>query len=81
MMTLLKELAAELVGMFAGEKRLTLAVLAVVAAAGCLIDFTSLNELFGGAVLLFGCVLLLIENVCRAARAQTWVSPTQDLAE
>ena len=52
-MTLLKELTAELVGMFAGEKRLTLAVLAVVAAAGCLIDFTSLDKLFGGAVLLF----------------------------
>jgi uncharacterized membrane protein YhhN len=45
-MALLKELAAELVGMFAGEKRLTLAVLAVVAAADCWIDFTSLNDSF-----------------------------------
>ena len=69
-MTMLKELAAELVGMFAGEKRLTLAVLALVAAAGCLLDFTTLNELIAGAVLPFGCVLLLIENVCRSARAR-----------
>jgi hypothetical protein len=69
-MTMLKELAVELVGMFAGEKRLTLAVLALVAAAGCLLDFTTLNELIAGAVLSFGCVLLLIENVCRSARAR-----------
>jgi len=69
-MTMLKELAVELVGMFAGEKRLTLAVLALVAAAGCLLDFTTLNELIAGAVLCFGCVLLLIENVCRSARAR-----------
>ena len=69
-MTMLKELAVELVGMFAGEKRLTLAVLALVATAGCLLDFTTLNELIAGAVLPFGCVLLLIENVCRSARAR-----------
>ena len=80
-MTILKELFAELIGMFFAEKGLTVAILALVAAVGCLIDFTSLNELFGGAVLLFGCVLLLIENVCRAARAQTLVSPTQELVE
>ena len=69
-MTMIKELTVELVGMFAGEKRLTLAVLALVAAAGCLLDFTTLNELIAGAVLPFGCVLLLIENVCRSARAR-----------
>jgi hypothetical protein len=69
-MTIVKELAAELLGMFAGEKRLTLAVLAVVAAAEFLLDFTSLNELIAGAVLLFGCALLLIENVCCSARAR-----------
>jgi hypothetical protein len=46
-----------------------------------MLDFTSLNELFDGLVLTFGCVLLLIENVCRAARAQSLVSPTQGLVE
>ena len=69
-MTILKEFAAELIGMFAGEKRLTLAVLALVAATGFLLDFTSLNQLMAGAVLLFGSALLLIENVCRSARAR-----------
>ena len=68
-MTMLKELAAELVNMFFAEKRLAIAVLAIVAVAGSLVDFAGLNPLAGGAVLLFGCLILLIESVCRAARA------------
>jgi hypothetical protein len=68
-MTMLKELAAELIGMFVGEKRLTLAVLAIVAVTGSLIKFAGLDELAGGAVLLFGCLILLVESVCRSARA------------
>jgi hypothetical protein len=68
-MTVLKEVVAELVGMFVAEKRLTLAVLAVVAMAGCLVDFTGLDPLVGGIVVLFGCLILLIESVCRSARA------------
>jgi hypothetical protein len=53
-MTMLKELAAELIGMFVGEKRLAIVVLAIVAVAGSLVDFAGLNPLVGGAVLLFG---------------------------
>jgi hypothetical protein len=68
-MTMLKELAAELLGMFVAEKRLAVAVLAIVAIAGSLVDFAGINPLVGGAVLLFGCLILLIESVCRAARA------------
>jgi hypothetical protein len=68
-MMMLKELAAELIGMFAGEKRLTISVLAIVAAAGSLVDFIGLDPLVGGAVLLFGCLILLVESVCRSARA------------
>ena len=68
-MTMVKELAAELIGMFVAEKRLAIAVLAVVVAAGSLVDFAGLNSLVGGGVLLFGCLMLLIESVCRAARA------------
>lgn len=68
MMTILKDLAGELIGMFFAEKRLTIAVIAIVAVAGSLVDFTGLNPLVGGAVLLFGCLFLLIESVCRAAR-------------
>ena len=68
-MMMLKELAAELIGMFVGEKRLTAAVLAIVAVAGSLVDFTDFNSLIGGALLLFGCLFLLIESICRSARA------------
>jgi hypothetical protein len=68
-MMMLKELAAELIGMFVGEKRLTVAVLAIVAMAGSVVDFTDFNSLIGGALLLFGCLGLLIESICRSARA------------
>jgi hypothetical protein len=68
-MTMLKELAAELIGMFVGEARLTISILAVVAVVGSLVDFIGLDPLLGGAALLFGCLTLLIESVRRSARA------------
>jgi hypothetical protein len=79
-MTILKELCAELIDMFFAEKRLTVALLALVAAAGWLVDFAGLDQLVAGALLLFGCLVLLIENVCRSAR-EGFVSPAQDLVE
>ena len=69
-MSVLKEFAGELVGMFVAEKRLAIAVLAVVAVTGSLVDLAGLNPLVGGAILLFGCLMLLIESVCRAARGR-----------
>jgi hypothetical protein len=69
-MTMLKDLAGELIGMFVAEKRLAIAVLAIVAVTGSLVDFAGLDPLVGGAVLLLGCLTLLIESVCRAARAR-----------
>jgi len=69
MKTMLRDLGAELIGMFVAEKWLAIAVLLTVAAAGSLVDFAGLNPLVGGAVLLFGCLILLIESVCRAAKA------------
>jgi hypothetical protein len=68
-MTMLKKIAAELIGMFVGETRLTISVLAIVAVVGSLVDFIDLDPLLGGAALLFGCLVLLIESVCRSARA------------
>jgi hypothetical protein len=69
-MTMLRELAGELVGMFVAEKRLAIAVLAIVAVTGSLVDLAGLNPLVGGAMLLLGCLMLLIESVCRAARGR-----------
>ena len=68
-MMMLKELGTELISMFVGEKRLTISVLAIVAVAGSLVDFVGLDPLLGGAFLLFGCLILLVESVCRFARA------------
>jgi hypothetical protein len=67
-MTVLKEVALELIGMFVAEKRLTLAVLGVVIVAGCLANFTELDPLVSGTMMLLGCLILLIESVWRAAR-------------
>jgi hypothetical protein len=68
MMTILKELAAELTGMFFAETRLAAALLALVAATGLLIHFAGPDQLMGGAMLLFGSLALLVASVCRAAR-------------
>ena len=48
---------------------MTISVLAIVAATGSLVDFIGLDPLVGGAVLLFGCLILLVESVCRSSRA------------
>jgi hypothetical protein len=67
-MTMLKEIIAELVGMFMGDARLTLAVLALVVSAAALIKIAGVDPLGAGGVLLVGCLGLLIENVRRSAR-------------
>jgi hypothetical protein len=69
-MTMLKELTAELFGMFFAESWLALAVLALVAVTGLLVDFAGTDRLVGGAILLFGSVILLIASICNAARAR-----------
>jgi len=69
-MTMLKELAGELIGMFAGERRLTISVLATVAVVGSLVDFIGFDPLLGGAALLLGCLTLFVASVLRGARAR-----------
>jgi hypothetical protein len=65
---MLKEIIAELIGMFMGDARLTLAVLALVVSAAALIKIAGADPLGAGGVLLVGCLGLLIENVHRSAR-------------
>jgi hypothetical protein len=69
-MTMLKEIIAELIGMFMGDARLTLAVLAIVAGAAALIELVGVDPLGAGGLLLVGCLGLLIENVHRSARPE-----------
>jgi hypothetical protein len=66
-MTILKDVLAELFGMFVSDARLTAAILAVVAIAAALIWFAD-AALLGGAVLLSGCLAVLIESVRREPR-------------
>ena len=68
-MNLLKEVAAELVGMFFGDTRMTLTVLAIVAASGALVTLTGVDPLVGGAILALGCAVLLMANLHRSKAA------------
>jgi hypothetical protein len=57
-----------LAGLFVDDGSLALAILAVVAFAGICAALTPNVPLLGGAVLLFGCLAVLLANVLRAAR-------------
>jgi hypothetical protein len=67
-MAMLKDLAAELVGMFVGEVRLTVSVVATIAAVSLLLDFAGIDPLLAGGALLLSCLALLVESVLRGAR-------------
>lgn len=67
-MTMLKEVGAELVAMFAGDARLSLTVIVIIAAAAALIHLGGVDPLGAGALLLVGCLAVLIESVRRSAR-------------
>ena len=67
-MTILRDVLAELLGMFVSDARLTAAVLALVAVAAVLERTLAGAPLIGGAVLLAGCLGLLIGSVVLAAR-------------
>jgi len=68
-MTILKEVIAELIGMFLGDAWLAVAVILVVALAAALIELAGIEPLAGGAALLLGCLTLLVESVRRRSRA------------
>jgi hypothetical protein len=68
-MNLLREVAAELIGMFFGDTRMTFAVLIVVAASGALVTLTGIDPLVGGAILALGCPVLLMANLHRSKAA------------
>ena len=67
-MTMLREVAAELIGMFVTERRLTISVLAIVAMVASLVHVIGVAPLLGGAALLAGSLTLLVESVLRGAR-------------
>jgi len=67
-MSILADVCKELVAMFIADARLTLATLALVGLIAALILGLGTNALVGGALLLIGCLLILIESTLREAR-------------
>jgi hypothetical protein len=67
-MTILREVLAELIGMFVGDARLSAAILAVVVLAALLIEVGHVLPLIGGVVLLAGCLAVVVTSVRRGAR-------------
>jgi hypothetical protein len=65
-MSVLRDVLEELFSMFAGDARLTIGILAVVAVSAALAVFG--QPWLGGAVLLLGCLGLLFDSVLHAAR-------------
>jgi len=67
-MTILKDVLAELFGMFVADGRLTIAILCVVALSAGLVRLGEPTGLIGGVFLLVGCLCTLIAAVLLAAR-------------
>jgi hypothetical protein len=67
-MSILKDVLAELIGMFVGDARLSGAVLIVVVVSASLIDLAGFDPLIGGTALLAGCLVVVVASVRRGAR-------------
>lgn len=66
-MTILRDVLAELIGMFISDARLSAAILAIVAGTAILIEIGRVEPLIGGGVLLIGCLVVLLAAVRQAA--------------
>ena len=67
-MNVLIAVLRELIGLFVDDGSLALMILAVVILAGVFVTLAPDLQLAAGAVLLFGCLGVLVANVARAAR-------------
>ena len=67
-MSLLRDIAHELLSMFLADFRLTVAILALVLLVAGLIFSLGVQPLIGGSVLLAGCLVILVEAVVRETR-------------
>jgi hypothetical protein len=67
-MNVLIAVLRELIGLFVDDGSLALMILAVVILAGIFVTLAPDLQLAAGAVLLFGCLGVLVANVASAAR-------------
>ncbi|ESY87658.1 hypothetical protein NKI51_03220 [Mesorhizobium australicum] len=67
-MNVLRLVAREVIGMFVDDGNLALLALVLVAAVTAAVKLLALPPLLGGALLLVGCLAILLQSVRRAAR-------------
>jgi hypothetical protein len=67
-MTVVRLVVRELVGMFIDDGNLALLALILIATVTVAVKLLALPPLLGGAVLLVGCLVILMQSVRRAAR-------------
>ena len=67
-MKMLADMLRELAGLFVDDGALALAIVAIVVLAGIVAAMMPGVPLVAGAILLFGCLVVLVLNVARAAR-------------
>ncbi|MBE1707670.1 MULTISPECIES: hypothetical protein [Mesorhizobium] len=67
-MSVIRLVAREFLGMFVDDGNLALLALVLVAAVAAAVKLLALPPLLGGALLLVGCLAILLQSVRRAAR-------------
>jgi len=67
-MTLLRDIASELFGMFVADARLSGAILLLVVLVAALVATLGAEPLLDGGLLLFGCLAILVAAAIRGAR-------------
>ena len=67
-MKIIQEVLAELFSMFWADARMTTTILLLVATAAALVNFTSVNSILIGVLLLLGCLAIVIEAAVRETR-------------
>ncbi|MBN9218673.1 MAG: hypothetical protein J0I79_12030 [Mesorhizobium sp.] len=66
-MTVIRLIVKEFFGMFVDDGNLALLALVLVAAVAAAVKLLALPPLLGGALLLVGCLAILLQSVRRAA--------------
>ena len=67
-MSILREVAQELLGMFLADARLTTATLVLVALVTALVLAVKVEPLWGGSLLFLGCLAILVSAALREAK-------------
>jgi hypothetical protein len=70
-MKIIQDVLAELFSMFWADARMTTTILIIAGLAATLLNYTSLNPLFAGALLLIGSLITVVEAAIRHARLKS----------